>query len=122
MKVKCINTDYSKVTNEAILNILKVGDDSLLPTLGKVYEVIGNAYINGEKYYEIDQLESPEAYGIPVIVFNSNRFEVVDRKFANNAVDENGDLCRKENFYVEMRLSKWDTDDSIEVTQTWEKP
>ena len=122
MKVKCITTDYSKVTNEAIQNILKVGDDSLLPTLGEVYEVIGNAYINGEKYYKIDQLESPEAYGIPGIWFNSNRFEIVDNTFVNNAIDEYGNLCRKENFYIELTLLNPKGSDSIKVNGIWEKP
>lgn len=106
MKVRFIDDDYSKVEGQKFKNILLVGDDALLPKLGEVYEVVGYANIEGVNYYELAGLESPENYEISVIVFNVDRFEIVDETFVPNHIEEDGSLVRKSTFYVNFELDK----------------
>lgn len=120
MKVKCINGDFSNTNCEAVENILLVGDDDLLPKEGLVYEVIGYGHWedspghNGPAdAYELD-LPDHSHYGVRIL-FNKDRFEIVDETFVPNAVCDRdpfkGELVRKVNVYMELSYEK---DDDLE--------
>ena len=96
MKVLCINGDFSNTTCEAVKNILKVGDTHLLPQEGEIYKVIGYASWHNHPdkkestgSYELE-LPDHSQYGIQ-LVFNKNRFVVVDNTFTPNHIVQEGD-------------------------------
>ena len=109
MKVKCINDDFTRCECQAVKNILKVGDDRLLPKAGQIYEVIGRGTVNGSECYEIEGVESAENYGVKLL-FKRNRFVTVDEEFVPNHYDPEFGLCRHEMIYSEVKINRlWRT-------------
>jgi len=105
MKVRCVNSDFSKSESEIIKAILIVGDDHLLPKEGQEYEVIGHAHLNGIDGYELAEIDTLKFGYDSKLVFEEKRFVISDDTFVPNAVlDDFGfgnGLCRKVNFYME---------------------
>jgi len=107
VKVICINGDFSETDSDVVKNILKVGDDELLPKEGQIYEVIGYASFlkDGKeiKAYILD-LPSSEAYGTR-LCFKRERFEIYDDTFVPNSYDKKMD-CRVRiiELYMEMEF------------------
>jgi hypothetical protein len=104
MKVICIDDDFTKTDSEVVKNILKVGDDELLPKKGEIYEVLGYAsFLGGIEAYIID-IPSSEAYG-KRLCFKKERFEIYDDTFVPNSYDKKMDCpVRIVELYMEMKF------------------
>lgn len=104
MRVRCIDDHYSEEDKGDLISaILKVGDDHLLVKKGQQYNVIGFAHFtNGNRCYELEEINTLEYGYDKKLVFKDHRFEIVDTPFEPNAVDKSsGNLCRNVNFYME---------------------
>jgi hypothetical protein len=86
MIVKCIDGDFTSYDQpEVVKNILLVGDDDLLPKEGREYELAGIDTHN---------------YGAR-LVFNIDRFIVIDDTFVPNSYDKNMNMpCNDKNIYI----------------------